>query len=447
MTPNRTHIILLSLTLVGWLLFDTSLSVWEATALGFSLFALLNFLHELGNSIAIRELIVFTAALTMAFSPALVFINRPEDVILSSEDYLSYGLPATIAFSFGMLLRLKKHKPHKDILNQVKVYLIGKEKGIITLIVLGLVGQLFVDYMPVEIRAIVNLCSVTLYTAVLYCHFVGGRYKYYILSVALFLLLYQTIQQGMFGNLLHCTALYFCVTLVSRPEPISFRYKILIATCGVLFIIVAQSIKMEYRFNTWGASISERKADPSLMFTLIADRLNNTDYLFGDDHIYATYNRTNQGVLISEAMYYVPRYEPFANGEILLHLLYPFIPRFIWNDKPITGGIANIERYTRFVHMGTSSSNISPLGEAYVNFGRVGGIIFMFLFGLLLNSCFTKIVQLAEQKSSIILWLPLLFLGCMTLETDILTVWGSFVIMAVYVIFLWSICKRFNINL
>ncbi|MBO0934971.1 hypothetical protein J2I47_00285 [Fibrella sp. HMF5335] len=447
MTSARLRFAIISMTVIMLLLFTSDISAWEATSLGFSLFTLLTFLYELGRSIAVRELIVLITTLTMVFSPVMVLLSRPEEMILSSDEYLSYGLPATIAFSTGILLRLHEVTPHKDLLESVRAYLEDKQKTITVLLVLGITGSVLVDYMPVEIRAVVYLFAVCLYTSVLYSHYSAGKSKQITLAIALGVLIYNTVREGMFGALLYFTALYLCIVLVSRKTVIAFYYKLVLVGLCALFIILVQSIKMEYRMKTWGNTIADRKADPALMLSLVGQRLSNTDFLFGKDHLYSTYNRTNQGQLISETMSYVPRVEPYANGEIFLYFIYPFIPRFIWPNKPITGGVANIERFTRIVHNGASSSNISPLGEAYANFGRTGGIIFMFFFGLLFNLCFHKILRIAETKPTVLLWIPCLFAGCLTLETDVLTVWGSFAIMSTFLILFWIITKRLNIQL
>jgi hypothetical protein len=426
MLTARQRFALISSLLLTYLLLASELSFWESASFGFSLFAMLTFLHELGRSIAIRELIVLVSTVTMVFSPTMTLLSHPEQMILPSNEYLSYGLPATIAFSIGILLRLYELTPHKTLLESIKIYLADKQKTIPVLFVLGLIGTVLVDFMPVEIRAVVYLFATCLFTSVLYGHYSGGTSKKVTLVIAAAVLLFNTIQQGMFGTMLHFVTLYFCIVLVTRKNVIKLHYN---------------------RMKTWGDTITERKADPTLMLGLVIQRLNDTDFLFGSDHLAATNNRTNQGALISETMYYVPRVEPYANGEILLHFVYPFIPRFLWNNKPITGGLANVERYTQFVHMGTSSYNISPLGEGYANFGRVGGIVFMFFFGLLFNLCFHKIIKIAESKPSILLWIPSLFVGCLTLETDVLTVWGSFAIMATFLFIFWVTTKRLAIHL
>ncbi|MBO0952324.1 hypothetical protein [Fibrella forsythiae] len=447
MALNRTHFFVISISLMMLILLETTVNFWEAASLSFSLFALLIFINELGRSIAVRELIVLTTTLTMVFSPTIVLINRPEDMVISSEDYLSYGLPATLAFSIGILIKIRKEYSHKELLEKASQYVYDKESTIRILIMLGVTGSLLLKHVPVQVRAAVFLIANCLFASVLYGHYKGGKLKIITLILGATSLVYETVSQGMFGELLHYTAMYFCVTLVSRQTIIRLRAKLAFIAATIIFIIVVQSIKMEYRANTWGNTITERRADPALMVNLVAQRFSNLDFLFGNDHLFATFNRTNQGQLISETMNYVPRVEDYANGEILLHFVYPFIPRIIWSDKPITGGVANIERFTRIIHNGASSSNISPLGEAYANFGRTGGIIFMFFFGLLFNLCFHKILDLSTRSPSIVFWIPIIFVGCLTLETDVLTVWGSFANVSTFLLLFWTGFKRLGIQL
>jgi hypothetical protein len=181
------------------------------------------------------------------------------------------------------------------------------------------------------------------------------------------------------------------------------------------------------------------------MLSLIGDRLNNLDKLFNVAALYESMTRFNQGRTLGSAMGYVPVSEPYANGEILLALTYPFIPRILWSNKPMTGGLDNIRRFTNMPIYEKNSINITPFGEAYVNFGIYGGIIYMFFFGLIFNWCFNSVLKYAEQIPSLILWLPGLFIRSLTFETDLYTTWGSFVQASLFAWIFYGIAKLFKV--
>jgi len=150
--------------------------------------------------------------------------------------------------------------------------------------------------------------------------------------------------------------------------------------------------------------------------------------------------------MIGSAMAKVPMHEPYANGEMLLSFVYPLVPRFLWSNKPQTGGYENIRRFTSLPQSENTSINISPIGEGYVNFGY-GGIIFALVYGLLLSGVFHLLFYLSEKIPSIILWIPALYSGCLTMETDILSTWGSMVNCGIFVALLYGSLKRFTIQL
>jgi len=69
-------------------------------------------------------------------------------------------------------------------------------------------------------------------------------------------------------------------------------------------------------------------------------------------------------------------------GKQLLVVIFFFIPRTIWQDKPVGSGV----ELTRILH-GADNTNISMpfISEGYVNFGLLGIILFLFLLGWIIG--------------------------------------------------------------
>ncbi len=98
-------------------------------------------------------------------------------------------------------------------------------------------------------------------------------------------------------------------------------------------ILFIQSIKHEYRAQTWGKGMV-RGADPNYFGQLIIKNFKSPDLLFKPKALFAMATRTNQGFLIAETMNYVPSKEPFANGEtILTSIAASFVPKNILARK------------------------------------------------------------------------------------------------------------------
>ncbi len=70
-------------------------------------------------------------------------------------------------------------------------------------------------------------------------------------------------------------------------------------------------------------------------------------------------------------------------------------PRIFWPGKPGSGGKELIVRFLGAPDDLEYSYNLSPIGEAYANFEKLGAIIFMFFYGLFFNWVFEHILRVA----------------------------------------------------
>jgi hypothetical protein len=442
---NNYHFAIAGFILYVLLIIQGSCTVLESIALGFSLFSFLNLMHEIGRSFPIREFMAFIAVLQLLLMPTLEILQDSNVLMVQSEEYLAFAVPVTILFSIGVQMPLFKLPEPISFLENVQEYLRDKREVTVLLFSIGLVAWFLSDSLPLQYKAVFRLLTICTHASVLYSIYTPGKLRFYIISATLAAILLQTIREGMFGELVNWTTLWIMIISVGTSWGQSTRIKSLAVIAGLFVIIIIQSIKLEYRLLTWGETQKDRNGDASLLWSLVTNRINNSSTLLETGILNASLRRFNQGYILSHVMAYVPHNEPFGNGEVIMHLSYPFIPRLFWDDKPITGGAANIKRYTSLQISDNTSSNISPVGEAYINFGYSGGLVFIFLFGLLLNYCFHKVLDLARTRPTLILWIPCLFIGSLTMETDILTTWGSFASMAIFLTVLWHTMKRLTI--
>jgi hypothetical protein len=91
--------------------------------------------------------------------------------------------------------------------------------------------------------------------------------------------------------------------------------------------------------------------------------------------------RLNMARSASAVMDSVPNYLPFTYGDSALHMIYAFIPRFFWPEKPSLAALHSIT-----IKVMPDDMGISPLGtiaELYMNFNFfavfLGGILFLFI--------------------------------------------------------------------
>ena len=187
----------------------------------------------------------------------------------------------------------------------------------------------------------------------------------------------NALQSGMFTVVVYMGITIFSFFQVGKKA--SMLKKLAVMLAGVFFLLVLQNVKGVYRKDTWKASYEGNKTE--LFSTLFVNNLQKGTGLLGETALFPIYGRTNQGFNIAVVMRRIPRIQDYDNGERLLTVLASaFVPRFLWSDKPESGGKFNMQYYAG-VHISGWSTNVGTLGEAYGSFGVTGGIIYMCLLG------------------------------------------------------------------
>jgi hypothetical protein len=348
-------------------------------------------------------------------------------MLIDKYEYFSFALPATLLLILGLSIPLSKHKKLSDVylLRRARLYLFNKGYIGFLFILIGLLCALIVPFSGESIRAIVYFFSQLTFVGAIYLIYSNNRSKRLILIFILSLLIVQVVLTGMYGELIFWSLLGTIMILVGNSK-FSLIKRLVLITGGMFVILLIQSVKHEYRDKVWNGV--QRGNDPRLLFRLVQDRILNPASIFDPERIYNITVRGNQGYLVARAMEYVPKNEPFADGEtIIKSVLSSIVPRILWKDKPRVGGHENICRFLGDCGKYNYSYNIGQLGEAYVNFGKVGGVLFMFIYGLFINWCFFTIRFMSLKHPTLILWIPLLFFSVLSLETDVLTFLNSFI--------------------
>ena len=418
----------------------------EALAVALSVHAFVAFIASIGERIALLECVSFIAVLEILLVPAITYWLYPASMPIESATYFAYALPAYIAFHVGITWfgNRRSSRPHLRYIQAAANDLRLKQTASTMLLAIGLAGFAVKTFVPAAPTVVGLLPSYCLFISGFYAYYAKSRHRILRIGIVGSVLLLYTVRTGMFGDLFFWLMVTTIFVMAGLPNRLSTPLKTIVTVAAFLFMLLIQSVKGEYRYNTWGHQRTERSGNAGLMADLLTDRLANPEKLLNADHAFLAFVRFNQGIMIGSAMEKVPRHEAYAGGEVLLSLIYPFVPRLIWPDKPQTGGYENIRRFTTLPQSENTSINLSPLGEGYVNFGY-GGVLFSLFYGLLLGGIFQYVLHLAQRIPSVILWLPMLYIGCLTMETDLLSTWGSLVNNAIFVVLLFGSLKRIGI--
>ena len=356
---------------------------------------------------------------------------------IQADDYFSFALPAVILMAIGLKMPLGKLKINKNpekYMERVKQYLEKRPNIGLTLVLTGFICGLLNFLSPENLKQVFYLAARLTHVGVFYVIYSPNKNKRLIVPGVILLVIGQSLLTGMFGELIFVLACSLILILLGKK--IAFWRKLVLTLGGVFFIIIIQSVKKDYRNKSWNQG-----ADASYFLELVTDRITDPSTILNPGTLFYTSVRMNQGWLVAETIYQVPNRHPFAYGETIWQsIAATIVPRVLWPDKPEAGGKANLKRFWGFDLIGWST-NIGPLGEAYANFDRIGGIVYMFFYGLFFNLVLSLILKGADRRPTIILWIPFLFFNVITVETDLLTTMGA---LLKGLFFTWIVFKVFS---
>ncbi len=424
----------------------------ELISIGLFVFFLLNFIDSIGKSYNMLDIPILLAIFQCLLMPAIVYhiynydalvIALRYDMGVSADVYYSFMLPAVIAFILGVklpdLFQRSASLKYTKAVAESKKYLTGKGNIGILLIIIGFVSGVMQIFIPGELKYVAYLFSKLIYVGVLYIYSSDIKNRTIYLAGAGVAILTQSLAQGMFGELVY--TLLLAVMLLLLGKKIGAPLKFGIAAVGFVFIMLLQSVKGDYRSIAWNGDGSQNNTEA--FFSLILDRINSPERFFNWTLLFPTVNRFNQGMIVGKILDHVPNRAPFADGEtIFTALAASFVPRIMWPDKPMSGGHANMERFTGFIIQGYSM-NVSPMGEAYGNYGVEGGVIFMFFYGLFFSVVLVLLLIQVKKRPTLVLWFPVLFLNSIQMETDILMCVNSLIKNLIFIWFCYWAADRF----
>lgn len=374
----------------------------------------------------IPGLIAAVAAAQWVFIPWIAYHVPPSfaafAMAVPPPEYFSYAVPATVALVLGLylpLLRLpvESSRPakllpdHQPSSEQFK-------RAFDALVIMGIIVRVvLMPFVPTSLRFAATL--------VWQLGLVGAlgliliRAPGWPLRSAAVLIVQASYASadGMFHDLLLWLA-YFTATIAFSFKLRSRQLALLIAM-ATLMVFALNGIKQEYRAAIGRQQLS-LVARGRLLVDQFAKELRDPAGLFSGKRLSYNVTRLNQGWIISRTLDRVPNIEPFARGETILSgVQASLLPRALFPDKLMIGRGQNFERFTGVPLRVGTSMDLSLAGEMYVNFGRWGGIVGVFLFALGLGFLFRLLALWAVDSSLWWAWAPFLVLPVMKAESSL----------------------------
>jgi len=378
------------------------------------------FAKEMDKGIPIDLIGSILAVVQWLLGPVLsyqldVSVDRYQ-MYVAEEAYFAFAIPATSAFICGLLL-LSNRGEELRVLRERD----GRDDFKIGMMLLILsVGSEFArPFAPGTLAFFFHMLSQLRYIAAIYFILSTHRFKWLLIVVSLSQLFIRTAEQAMFHDLILWGSLIACYWWIIKPRTLPVKVAFLVF--GVICVSSIQVVKREYRDAAWAGE------NPS--FALVAyDMLVERSAFTNRDTIENAIVRMNQGWIISAVIRHVPSREPFAGGETIREaIIASMLPRFLAPNKKEAGGQVNFRRFTGMTLADSTSMGISPLGEAYANFGSGGGTVFMFVWGLAFGTGIGAVRNYGRRDPTFLIWIPLIFYQAVKAETEIVVVFNQLV--------------------
>ena len=435
------------ITILQTILFALSIFTNAYVELGLLLFALclIRLIVKIGNGSFFLELLHTYAAFTCILMPLVgyEFYNDVKTVILwvrkmpiPPEEYFAFNLPAVISMSLGFFLYRDFSPDDRPVIRRIVTQvrsdvMLIKPSVILTLSFSALVAYSITSFLPESVQQLNSFLYYSLYASAFYIFFYKNfPWKWYFLSGLVGFILLDAFNSGMFTIIAYMSGLILVLVVADKKVQLYKKFSMLIV--GLLLLSFIHLFKLDLRR-------SYKKGVDASVTQLATQVVSNSQETALEAVIYPIYQRMNQGYNIALVQKRIPSQVNYLGGEYLgLTFISSFVPRLVWPDKPKAGGAENMRLYTGII-IRTWSTNVGPFGEAYGNFGYLGGWVYIFAFSFFIRYAYTKFLDICRNRPIFFLWLPAIFFQTFyVIETDSLQAFNSLIKGAVFMFIMFK---------
>lgn len=403
------------------------------------LLCLVRLILKIGNGSFFLELLHIYAAFSCLLMPLVgyKFYNEISTMILwvrimpiPPEQYFSFNIAAVIVMGWGFFL-FRDHssddRPEiKRIINHLRYDVLAIRPAVILLLtVSALVAYFISSFLPESVKQLNTFLYYSLFACAFYIYFYKNfPWRSYFLAGLVGFILLDAFNSGMFTIIAYMSGLI--LILIVADKRIDLYKKLGMLVMGLFLLAFIQLFKLDLRR-------AYKKGEEARVTELATSVVSSSQETELEALIYPIYQRMNQGYNIALVQKRIPQQVEFLGGEYLgLTFLSAFVPRFIWPDKPEAGGRENMRIYTGYI-ITTWSTNVGPIGEAYGNFGHLGGWVYILVFAFFIRAAYTKFLAICRARPIFFLWLPAMFFQTFyVIETDSLQAFNSLIKGAVF---------------
>lgn len=408
---------------------------WTYIGITALVFVAYKFLIRIGKGLPVLELMLLIAGLQWILGP-LIEYSSPSGhykyfMYVEQSSYMSFVVPAYIMFAIFVFYFLNRTNCYKIDILHLKNY---SDYGV-SILIIGIFFDVFGGLLPNSLGFVSFILSNFKFVGAIILFNSQKKTLRYIFYGAIIYLLIISIFRALFHDLiLWSTFFYMFWALKNTP---SIQKILLTFIVGGFLALTLQTVKSSLRTQVFdGFSGNKIELFMSLMVNSLLGNEENLPQL--DDGV-ETNVRLNQGWIISAVLDHIPANQEYLHGGSIRDAVFASIlPRMLNPNKIQAGGQENFRRFTGLELNQGTSMGISIVGEAYGNFARVGGVIFMGVWGAFLGVIWLFLYKKISKNIIFIAFIPLIFLQVIKAETELVVVLNHLVkSMMVVFAFLW----------
>jgi hypothetical protein len=146
-------------------------------------------------------------------------------------------------------------------------------------------------------------------------------------------------------------------------------------------------------------------------------------------------------------MHNVPDMVPFENGAEMYRIVEAAVmPRILDPNKLSAGDRTIFMKYSMIQLAPGTSMALSSIGDAYINFGILGGILFMFALGFVYSEVLNAFYKHSFTYPVLILFVPLVFYYPIRPDCELQTILGH-VVKSCFLIFVMIQVWKFKFRM
>jgi hypothetical protein len=408
---------------------------------GAFLFFYLLLMWKAGKVFPILYLFFLIYFLQYVFSTYLIYNVYDElrhQMPIKQTEYFYYCIPALVFLFAGMLMFnkdidvrywLKRIDPRQA--TNLGYLLFAVSYGLDIMSLLGVTS----------LASILSFTSYFKYVAAICFLFTRSRLHLILIGIIYAQLALSVLRGGVFIDFFVWSTFLFLFICFKYQMPYWVRASFIFVV--VPLIILVQSVKYEYREQTW----SGKKETGVQAFTEIARQKNlesaNVPFLQSEGVI-RTVGRLTQGWHLGLTMRRVPARQSWVDGdEMWSDVVSSILPRALYPDKKEVNSPEKFYKYTGHrIYNGTSMS-IGILGDFYINFHEWGSFVMLFFFGALVAKLLYFFMKKYVYPNPInIVWVPFMLSYLIRANNDFYMVFNCMLKGFVMFLFINYISKK-----